>query len=575
MRIPRYEQQVGVPNAPQITQIADVRNDNLSGLADSLDEIYQVKLREQEEAKKTAFFQADTSIKMAMDKAMFDIQERIQNGGSYANAEKEYQKAHDAAIKQFGAAFDADESGNVRMRSMAEYQSLGLSNLLRLRDKISSRRRSDATSAANNRLDLLKREYALAGTPQEKEAAMQKITGTMAGLSASGVIDGNTGKQKLREILSGAEADRISLFAQNNADNPQAVLDEVEKSKDLLSVDSYIQMRGAAMNRVDEVATVERVDKFLSGDNSAEIIKKPKAADIDFYYQEKIATIEDPIEYSKSIVSLAQKTGRMPTQIVGQADAFFNIDPLSASASDLQTVEQLSNIIAESSKFATVKDSSVPPEISAKANIIRNRVVSGIPVKNALAEMQKVTSGGEYEETYKSARKEANKILLQKDKKIKTDVPQWSLPQFVDSYSIYRSEGATQKEATKLAEEEIFSRFDKFNGKKFQDPVTLYEPYKEKTWVNMAEQALAEKGIEKSDDVVLGVVADPTTKKQIARGEDATYVIVQYNGETLPPTVVLSKNGNPLRLKANPSMKRTEFNLYGNDTKKIPFGGVQ
>ena len=168
MRIPRYEQQVGVPNAPQITQIADVRNDNLSGLADSLEEVYKVKLQEQEEAKKTAFFQADTSIKMAMDKAMFDIQERIQNGGSYANAEKEYQKAHDAAIKQFGAAFDADESGNVRMRSMAEYQSLGLSNLLKLRDRISTRRRSDAASAANNRLDLLKREYALAGTPQEK-----------------------------------------------------------------------------------------------------------------------------------------------------------------------------------------------------------------------------------------------------------------------------------------------------------------------------------------------------------------------------------------------------------------------
>ena len=100
MKIPQYEAQINTPNPPQFNQIADVRNNDLGMLADGLGEIYKIKLREDEEAKKTAFFQADNSIKMGIYKAKADLLDKIKNGGAYAEAESEYQKAHDEIINK-------------------------------------------------------------------------------------------------------------------------------------------------------------------------------------------------------------------------------------------------------------------------------------------------------------------------------------------------------------------------------------------------------------------------------------------------------------------------------------------
>lgn len=267
MRIPQYDNKVNAPNAPQFNNTADLRNDSLSSVADGLEQVYKVKLKEDEEAKKTAFLQADTSIKMAMDQAMFDIKSKLQNGGSYADAEAQYQKAHDTAIKQFGSAFDADKSGNVRLRSMAEYQSAGLDNILKIRDAVSTRRRSDARSSINLRAEQLAEQY-IGKTEEEKSAIRNQLVGSLAGGAAVGLYTGAEGKQKAKEQIQKMDAMDLKLTMQNDALAGKSSLAEIESryKEGRIDADTYISYRGMAIkqDKVNVVdMSVEETKKFV------------------------------------------------------------------------------------------------------------------------------------------------------------------------------------------------------------------------------------------------------------------------------------------------------------------------
>lgn len=290
MKIPRYEQQVGAPSAPQFSQIADVRTNNLSGLADTLEGVYQDKLKEQEESKKTAIFQADTSIKMAMSKAMFDLQERIKNGGSYANAEAEYQKAHDEAIKQFGAAFDVDESGNTRARALAEYQADGLNNILRIRESASSRRRSDAASSANLRVEQLSNQL-IGASEEEKAVIRQQIVGTVASGTAAVGGSGSESKLKTMKVLQSAEDKDLQLYMQNAALEGKSSLPEVEKryKEGLIDVDTYISRRSTAIKQ-DKINPIE-----MSIDQTKSFVETAKRAARNELTPEDYADKSNPI----------------------------------------------------------------------------------------------------------------------------------------------------------------------------------------------------------------------------------------------------------------------------------------
>jgi len=300
MRIPQYEQQVNAPSAPQFNQIADVRNDNLGQVADSLNEIYKVKLKEQEEAQKTAFFQADTSIKMALDKAKFDIAERIKNGGSYANAEAEYQKAHDMAIAQFASAFDADKSGNTKLRALAEYQANGLNNLMSIRDMATSRRKSDTAASANLRAEQLTQQM-LDAPPEQAEEIKKQIASLYASATAAVGGSPDEGRLKAMKTIQGAEQDRFQLFAQNNANDPKAVLNEVEnlhKNK-LIDTDFYIQARGYAMKEIADNANVNVNDSIYRAFAQLSISNQEVEKLLEKYSIEEIDEVLDSIENFK------------------------------------------------------------------------------------------------------------------------------------------------------------------------------------------------------------------------------------------------------------------------------------
>ncbi len=581
MRIPRYEQQVNAPSAPQFSQIADVRTDNLSGLADTLQTVYEDKLREQEEAKKTAIFQADTSIKMAMTKAMFDLEERIKNGGSYAKAEEEYQKAHDAAIAQFGSAFDVDESGNTKARALAEYQADGLGNILRIREMASSRRRSDAANAANNRLDLLKREYALAGDDVAKrDAALKAMSGTIAGLSATGVINGDEGKMRLRNALSGAEADRLTLVAQNNADNPQKVLDEVEKSKDILDVDTYLSMRGAAMADVARMGTVTAVESYITSPTTT---RPPSQESVDLFYQEKVikpfsnGTI-DEAGYEQSAISTAVSVGKMPSQVVMQSSAFLSMKPEMMNDADISTAASTARIVASASKYgAKVDMNGLSKETVAKAELITSRIESGMDERRAIQSVYADIGDDDRRKIYNDAANDARKILVDRKLGSETfdvDIPQLSQSEFVDTYAQLRSAGSTADEAVKLAKKKINQSFVEFDGIKVKDPATLYSKFDEESWVRSARNYYESKIGAIPEGQKVAPIADRETKRLIAAGEQPSFGLYLYVDPKEPPIAVFDKDtGQPIRVYETPEMKvQKRMDLFKGYTGKMGIG---
>lgn len=263
MKIPQYEQQVNTPSAPQYNNIADVRTDSLGKLADGLGQVYEAKLKADEEAKKTAIFQADTSVKMELQKAKYDMLEKIKNGGDYASAEQEYQALHGQIVNKYSSAFDIDKTGNTRARYMSSYQADGVDGLLTVRDAVNQRRKADTTASANNMMDMLKQEYSFEQDPKKREIIVSKMTETVAGLSATGVIPPDEGKMKIRENIASAEQDRLKLFMQNNSSDLS--LAELEASKQIVGVDYYTQARGIIMGEMEKEASADKVTSSVMG----------------------------------------------------------------------------------------------------------------------------------------------------------------------------------------------------------------------------------------------------------------------------------------------------------------------
>lgn len=378
MRIPQYDNKVAAPNAPQFNNTADLRNDSLSELADGIGQVYQVLAKEKEEAQKTAFFQADTSIKMELATAKHDLLEKIKNGGSYADAEAQYQKAHDATIAKYSSVYDQDKSGNTKLRAMAEYQAEGLQNVMQIRDTATSRRRSDTASSASLRMEQLKRDYALAETPEKRQAALSAMSGTMASLSSTGIITGAEGKSKLTGVIQGAEADRLALFSQNNADNPKAVLEEVERSKNNLSVDAYISARGQALNEIERLDVNKQVIEKLAT-NPTEMTQNEVDRTFNIVLESGVKA--GTPEYNTSIIEVAKRTGSIPSQLDIQASSILSSDPATIKTEDAQTFANFA-MMTKSMPLSAV--GKLSEETQAAINFVNDSIEANISVENAV-----------------------------------------------------------------------------------------------------------------------------------------------------------------------------------------------
>lgn len=720
MKIPQYEAQINTPNPPQFNQIADVRNNDLGMLADGLGEIYKIKLREDEEAKKTAFFQADNSIKMGIYKAKADLLDKIKNGGAYAEAESEYQKAHDEIINKYSPAFDADKSGNTKLRAVSEYQADGLQNLMAIRDAATSRRKSDTVDSANNMVDILKNEYAFSKNPEVRKSILDKMTGTYAKLSATGVVSPDEGKLKMRQSISSAEQDRLKLFTQENSTDTS--LAELEASKEIVGVDYYTSLKENLVKQLDKEGSSTKVISTLSGlggqpsfdlalnsvlkeeglsfvaddagagptiygvnsDANPEEYKQimdlrkqgrtsesialakqvyknkywdaiggdklpsdiahvamdiavvqgqgtakrlvaeangdinkltelrkqafietaknpekapylntwlaradrvsrqvsssgglPEQKDVDVYF-ETVSTqmMNDPVSYEKNIVNVSVSTGYIPSQVKTQAISMFNFPAESMKDSDAQTVATMANVISTiDDNSYRMKEGQLPEDVVAKANIIKSRIDSGVPAKEAVADMQRITKDKNTMQLYKEASSEAQKVAMGKKLTLwnnpSINVPKYANSDWMKSYAVHRSLGATPSEAGEQSDREINKKFSEFNGVTVRDAVTKYDTrFSEDSWIKITENGLKSLNIKPPIGAKVAVVADNITKEESRKyinpkdKNNISYSVRWVYDEDTPPVQVYDNNGNPLRIRPSVTMSDKKDNKY-------------
>lgn len=569
MRIPQYDNQVNAPNAPQFNNTPDLVTDNLSSVLNGLGEVQKVMEREKEEAQKTAFFQADTSIKMELATAKHDLLEKIKNGGSYADAEAQYQKAHDAAIAKYSSVFDQDKSGNTKLRSMAEYQAEGLQNIMQIRDTVTSRRRSDTSSSASLRMEQLKRDYALAETPEQRQAALSAMSGTMASLSSTGIITGAEGKSKLTGVIQGAEADRLLLFAQNNADNPKAVLDEVERSKNNLSVDNYISMRGSALNAVEVLGTVDKVTNFMN-DPSNHAPPKQQDVDVAFtkYLTDNAETIsQDQAKFESDVINLSVQSGQIPSAIRSQADSFLSMYRQDMSKEHAAAVAQSARIVVGvSDRDAMIRSNKFDKSTIAKSNLIMTRIDAGMSEYDAVSSVMSQYDDEVAVKAYNSGRTS----ILTEIRKGKADIPfagEDARSRYVDLVAESISVGASLPDAKSIAEKQLKKEYSEFNGvdvANAADKVPVNGVfYEKKDYIAAANKKYIEVTGEAKvpDGIKVVLQGDRETQRLIQIGETPSFPIMLYP-EDDRPIPLFDKKGMPVRVIPDPTFKKVVPKTY-------------
>lgn len=593
MKIPRYEQQVNAPSAPQFSQIADVRTNNLSVLADGLQDVYQDKLREQEEAKKTAYIQADNSIKMALDKAMFDLQERIQNGGSYATAEAEYQKAHDKAIKDFGSAFDADESGNTRLRSMSEYESMGMENILRLRNSISSRRKSDAASSINLRIAQANDEYIMAGDDiSKREAAAKKITGALAGGASVGLYTGEEGKLKSMIALRSAEDSRLDYISVLYKNEPSKYLKEVELSKEVLGPEKYISHLAKATSMVDTVATV---DSFVSYAKDPSSAQKPTQQSTDLFFNEKLLTpfINNEItqlDYEAGVVDVVNVSGKIPSQLENQMKTTLSMYkenmPADYKKAVISNARLVSKIYDSNPSVFTNEGSGLNKKDVIVSQSIINRIDAGVPEDIAVDETLKMASDKNYDAKYDEQVKKTytnNDFKNYFTNQLNIDDVSWPLIQSkaTDLFAMSKAMGLSDGDAKSSALKYLSKQYGDFNG-----VLVKYPPNKvtniqdEKQWLLLAQKELNNFYETEFPSQVSGTTAtkkfgkailagDEQTKKELENKINPSFAL-HYQTQEGALIPVFDRNGQKVRIAAEPKQENIIMPIFSSNL----FGGT-
>lgn len=560
MRIPKYDAQISAQSAPRFNQTVDLRSDTFSKIADGLDNYRDYRIKQLEEETKTEYYKADISAKYELEDAHSKMIDAIQNGGAYSGAEEKYQKTHDAIVQKYGKIFSGDQ--NAYERQMMDFKQYGLQHTVQLRNAVQARRKSDARQAYS-----LREQQASAKFLDNPQEAIQMMTQATAGLRGTGILTDDGAKAEIAQFVKKNTANKIQYFAQNNSTNPQAVLDLVEAEKSNLDIDTYLNLRGAAMKDVEQQVSIREVTDYMAEPAGK---KQPKQESVDLFYQKEIAEKSQdmtPSQYEQSVIDASIGSNTIPTQISQQAGVYLSSDPATMSKQDMATSASLARIISETDKYASkLKSTGISKDIVDKAKILTTRMDAGMDISKALESTYMDTE--ESKELYKTSLTEARKILMygrtnQQDVDVGV-IPKEAKADFIDAYARARSQTASLTEAADIAKKEVNNRYKDFNGVKVKDPVTSATPYDEKSWIGAAEGYYKQKVGELRPDEKVLVLVDRESKRLQFEGKEPSYPLFIMSGETSTPIPVFDKTtGQPIRVLPDPkAMKRDRKNIF-------------
>lgn len=279
MRIPTYENQVGAPRIPELqtSVIPDVPD--LSTAIDFVAGQFEQYQKDQDELVKATIINEKSRASLELDQYYAELSDAIQNGGSYADAEKKFNKkyADVAAQIQNSLGAVAQDRPDIMADINTDLQRSGVEYGLRLKDQVRSRVKSDAKSMNDVRLDGLRVKLTNAKTETERAAVFSEMSGIYAQGEAINIYPKGYGQVALAKELDNFVEEQIKV-------NPSAFLADYKKSPKKYSGISYLEEKvlAAKQNIRKQEVTFQNVELAKGVAKDAELEKKSEDGTLKF-----------------------------------------------------------------------------------------------------------------------------------------------------------------------------------------------------------------------------------------------------------------------------------------------------
>lgn len=586
MRIPTYDSNAKAPSVGNYAvdrnlYVPDMRSNTFGEIANGLENYSKVVYQQEQEARKTEYFKADMAIQAEILDAKSKMFDSIQNGGSYKNAEGNYQKQHDAIVAKYADTFKSDP--NVYERSMAEYQRLGVGNTVELRNVVQARRKRDAIDATNLRVqqseDFMMRAM-LAGDEKSVNAELSNQSSIYAAATAVGAITPDEARMKIQQQFSNMRGKQALFIAQKDPRAAKAALDSAYAKKEIMAED-YIAATATVDKAIEEVGSYESVKNYMT-DPSNNPKPSKQSVDIGFnYVLEKTAGM-DKAGFENEVIKYSVSAGAVPKQIMNQVGAYFAQTPEEAKP---EAVMQMARVVSEISKRDQVflDGRKFDKNDVAMANLMVSRVDSGMSEAEAVRSVLKQKNDKNSSDLFVSAQND----IVTKIRKGDVKVSGIGVADYIDAYSTQRMLGATDSEAKSRAEDVIDKTIGSFNGVDVKNPATkIPDPtmqgavFSEDDWNKSVDELVGLEWIKSKfgSEAKPLIMADRETMRLVTSGMQPTFPLaIHYGGED-PYNFVIPRDGDgkPIRLRIRKSAKSVSDNrAYKTDmdfSPITPFG---
>lgn len=598
MRIPTYvskhtvsAQQIQTPQIPEPVKLDSI----IQGVEQQYD---QYRQQEEEEFKLFAEAEAQRT-SFEIDKLYADMADRIDQGGSYANAQAEFQKKYESLVNgSLSKMGNDDRSRMVAERMKLNYERSGLEYGLKIKSAIRSRAKRDAAAAASQREELALREFVSSDDPT---MAVQKFTQTVAGLEGAGVIARGEGKGKIARFVSKGILLKADMMAQTD---PTAALDFVEKNKNSLDIEGYVSARGTLLKAVNAQGLSLSVDRAFAAYESGEPIIEPQKEDVeavveDSERQVQAQTMTQEI-LERRIVGAMVASGKAPDSVKARVETAFMTSPENITPESAKDIAMYARIVdtAVKSRATLVgggKD-NIDKETALVASTIARKTARGIDETTAVRETLMRFNDPNFKEVFEAAKKDLVTIKYGKeapyDKLVKTAAEELDTDmlgvsmvrsEIIDDYASNRALGMSHADAEKAAIDNQRGRIGKFNGATVllapQNITTIRDEYK---WRASAQKKLAEV-YPKYSDYPAVLYGDDETQRMIAAGANTMEIPFRLGYKASNGIVVPLENpkvGGPLYVTADPQIfknLKSEFETVQSAedyVQSIDFGGL-
>lgn len=258
MRIPSYNSQLGV----NVNQLATPRVSkiDIGPVVDAVERAYDVNQSRKEEARRL-FISAETQRAEAdVFQKYTDILSNIENGGEYANAEKQFQdyfnKQTNTSLSKFG---DDAVAAKIRL----QYEKSGTEYGLRVRDAVQKRLRSDAQDAFKVRMSNIEFKLSNAASDTESRAMLSDASDVLASAEESGIIPRGQGEVYLRKVVNTYVDDMIDR-------SPSEFLSKYNKNPDMFSgvssLNKKVEFAKRKQEKIQRTAELNRISDDVRRD---------------------------------------------------------------------------------------------------------------------------------------------------------------------------------------------------------------------------------------------------------------------------------------------------------------------